>query len=56
VLARRGISKRELDHSVRALRLELAEANEVIGELRKAIAAGKRSGEIIDIQPIARRN
>jgi hypothetical protein len=52
----RAVAKCELTSEVRSLRIELTEANEVIGELRKAIAAGKRSGEIIDLQPVARRN
>jgi hypothetical protein len=56
----RAVARRELASEVRSLRLELTEANEVIGELRKAIAASNRTsgsvGEIIDLQPLARRN
>ena len=55
----RAAAKRELDHSVRALRIELTEANEVIRELRRTIAADNHrssSGAVIDLLPTARRN
>jgi hypothetical protein len=35
-----------------ATRIEITAADETINELRKAIAAGKRSGDIIDLQPV----
>ncbi len=55
----RAAARRELTSEVRSLRLELTEAGETIAELRKAIAASNRgssAAEVIDLQPIARRN
>ena len=52
----RGVSKRELEHSVRSLRIDLCVFDETIKELRKTIAASNRgSGEIIDLPAFVRR-
>ncbi len=52
----RAAAKRELGDEVKRLRVEITAADETIAELRRTIDAGKRSGEVIDITPIARRN
>ena len=54
----RDVQRRELASEVRSLQLELTEANDVISELRKTITAANRGsgGEVIDLQPVARRN